>query len=182
MDCPICNHPITVVETEHAGAAPVCSNCGWGKGKLTGPEATRPQRLGDVRPVEFFKLALLWVFALLIVFGPYFGILWLRDWFASDAGGSAMISEEALRDGLNPKYWIALAIYLGVALLIRPSVDRENLGLFGSPFLDNPFSFEDDWNRAMLWLTIMLLPGRIVWIAVGATWRMGKAAMGKGKA
>jgi hypothetical protein len=38
--------------------------------------------------------------------------------------------------------------------------------------IDNPFSFEDDHNRAMLKIALFVWPGRVVWWTLGRTWRI----------
>ena len=65
----------------------------------------------------------------------------------------------------RPMAWLGLfAFYLFVSYFIRPEPDRTNLGWAG--FIDNPFRWSDDQNRMLLWLKVMLLPGRFAVAAV----------------
>ena len=55
-----------------------------------------------------------------------------------------------------------------------PSYDPNNMGLWGT-YIDNPFSWEDDWNRGMQTLAVILLPGKAAGAAVGATLAASRA-------
>ena len=57
--------------------------------------------------------------------------------------------------------WTAIVslIYLAIAYVFRPEPSRENLGWFGG-MIDNPFRYSDDINRSLLWVSILLWPGR----------------------
>ncbi len=54
-----------------------------------------------------------------------------------------------------------VAAYLVISYFARPEPDTSNLGWFGG-WMDNPFRFSDDVNRTLLFLKIVLLPGRFV--------------------
>jgi hypothetical protein len=54
---------------------------------------------------------------------------------------------------------IALA-YALVGHFVRPQADTSNLGWAG--IFDNPFRYSDDINRFLLFLSILLWPGRFV--------------------
>ncbi len=113
-----------------------------------------------------------WIGSIVVIVGPYFAIvyglpaLFDRMGIAEHAVGSA-----ELIDKLNPPYWIAMAVYLAISFLITPSVDTENLGL-GGTLWNNPFSLEDDRNRALLGIGLILAPGKIVAYALRLTWFM----------
>lgn len=51
--------------------------------------------------------------------------------------------------------------YVIVAYIVNPDPNYGDMGWFDG-WMDNPFSLSDDYNRFLLWLKIMLLPGRIV--------------------
>lgn len=70
---------------------------------------------------------------------------------------------------LDPWYWVIGGLYLIAAYTFSPQPFSNNYGLFGT-FVDNPFSFEDDLNRTLLTLAIVLLPGKAVWHTVGLTY------------
>ena len=54
-----------------------------------------------------------------------------------------------------------IGVYLLIGYMIRPEADRSNLGWFGG-VMDNPFRYSDDINRWLLWLMLVLWPGRFV--------------------
>lgn len=59
---------------------------------------------------------------------------------------------------------VVLAIaagYLLIGYVVRPEPDRHNLG-WGGGLFDNPFRWSDDLNRTMLWIMLVLWPGRFV--------------------
>ncbi len=61
---------------------------------------------------------------------------------------------------------VAWAVGIGVAYclaayFVRPEADTSNLGWAGG-LIDHPFRFSDDINRLLLFLTIILWPGRFV--------------------
>jgi hypothetical protein len=181
MDCPRCNRPTTVIDKKADGTqAVVCPQCGWGRERAEETTTHARRRLRDVRAGEWLRLGLVWVFALGLVFGPYFGLLWLRDWLEMERGWTFLLSAEALREGLNPAYWIVTAVYLALAGTFAPKADLENLGWMGVPGVNNPFSYEDDVNRRLLMLALVLMPGHLAWAAPAGTWRVVKIALGKG--
>jgi hypothetical protein len=52
-----------------------------------------------------------------------------------------------------------LAVYLGFAHYIHPRPNRENVGFAGG-LIDHPLRWSDDQNRMLLFLQIVLFPGR----------------------
>jgi len=79
-------------------------------------------------------------------------------------GGLAYVISQVW-PALSTKGWGIAAFltlcYLALAHVLRPEPDHTNMGLFGG-LIDNPFSYEDDINRFLLSLQIVLLPGRFV--------------------
>ncbi len=71
-----------------------------------------------------------------------------------------------------------MLIYLVLAAAVTPRYDSDNLGLFGSPLIDNPLSWTDDYNRSMRTLFFLLLPGKLVFATLKLTYRTVRAAMG----
>jgi len=51
--------------------------------------------------------------------------------------------------------------YATIGYLVRPRADRSNLGWAGG-LMDDPFRYSDDINRSLLFLAILLAPGRFV--------------------
>ena len=56
---------------------------------------------------------------------------------------------------------LVTAIYLALGYFVHPEADTDNLGWFGG-LMNNPFRFSDDINRFLLFLMILLWPGRFV--------------------
>lgn len=56
---------------------------------------------------------------------------------------------------------IVTGFYLLMAHFVHPQADTSNLGYLGG-MIDDPFRWSDDWNRTLLGLNLMLLPGRFV--------------------
>ncbi|MCA8926237.1 MAG: hypothetical protein KDD82_30800 [Planctomycetes bacterium] len=61
--------------------------------------------------------------------------------------------------------------YLGLAWLIRPQADFSNMGWAGG-LIDNPFRYSDDLNRTLLFLTVVLFPGRLIADSLGDSVRL----------
>ena len=56
---------------------------------------------------------------------------------------------------------IPLLIYLIIAYNVNPKPRMDKLGMLGG-LIDHPFKYTDDINRTMLFLKIVLFPGRII--------------------
>ena len=56
---------------------------------------------------------------------------------------------------------LLVCIYLAIALLIQPKPDYSNIGLLGGIF-DHPFRYSDDINRFLLFVVILLYPGKFI--------------------
>jgi hypothetical protein len=52
-------------------------------------------------------------------------------------------------------------VYLIIAFFIAPRPNFRNLGWLGG-WVDNPFQYSDNLNRGLLWLKLVLLPGRLI--------------------
>ena len=52
-------------------------------------------------------------------------------------------------------------LYIMSGWFIRPEPDMDDLGWFGG-MMNNPFSFSDDYNRSLLGLRMLLLPGQLL--------------------
>ena len=102
----------------------------------------------------FIKLFFGWLFSIALVAGPYVALLvYFPDtpfW-------------------IHLTYWIVMVTYLLAAWTTNPEYDDTNLGWAGG-LVDNPFSFEDDFNRLGLAVTLLLIPGKIVVWTLAATW------------
>jgi hypothetical protein len=95
-----------------------------------------------------------WVFSAAFVAGPWVAIV--------------VLLPEA-PPWVHPTYWLCMAAYLLSALAFNPSPDMTELGL-GGTLINNPFSFEDDANRALLKWALFLWPGKLVWWTLLRTW------------
>jgi len=99
-------------------------------------------------------LALGWVFSLALLIGPYI----------------ALTTYGAPPWGVYT-YWLLMLTYLMAAYVIDASPDTSNLGI-GGTMINNPFSYEDDYNRAALKVALFLWPGKVVWWTLGRSWRV----------
>ena len=113
----------------------------------------------------FGKLAVVWALSLAVLLIPYFALRFGAPWIVGSyrSDGRIVVACAVYRFvvALNIHYWWVFAAYVILAAVITPNYDRENMGLFGT-FIDNPFSFQDDYNRTMFTLMILLAPGKIV--------------------
>ncbi|MEM1209787.1 MAG: hypothetical protein AAGI54_11020 [Planctomycetota bacterium] len=104
-------------------------------------------------PVSLITLTLGLIFSVVFVVGPHVAIVA----FVPNAQPWMLIT-----------YWLCMATYLAASYLVNVSPDTSNLGL-GGTLLNNPFSYEDDHNRAMLKIALFLWPGKLVlWTGVRA--------------
>ena len=166
MDCPSCNRPISPVEKPDGSLAFACGHCGWGQERLADTGDSAP---AELEPVNWGKLGAYWAGALIIVLGPWVALrVGLPLGLEQAPGLEEHIAMDRVYAFINLHYWWIMALYVFVASLITPRVDRDNLGV-GGTWIDNPFSFDDDYNRAMLKLSIVLMPGKVVWIAIRNT-------------
>lgn len=179
MLCPRCGNDVTSGELPGGGTAFHCETCGWGRQAFEaarvggeggeGSEPAAPLTMG-----VFARLLGMWIISAAIVLGPYYGIIHGGPLLASSiTGGLAEVSSARIAEGLTPGYWIAMAIYLALGLVFTPKVDMTNLGWFGG-MVDNPFSYEDNWNRTLFTFAILLFPAKVVCATLGGTWRLGR--------
>lgn len=56
---------------------------------------------------------------------------------------------------------VALFFYSLVAYFVHPEPDTSNMGWLGG-LMDHPFRYSDDVNRILLFLLVILLPGRFL--------------------
>lgn len=184
MNCPRCNHSLTPASRRDSGAkgsasAYYCENCGWGKQRPAEQQEASGQAAGvrDYSPSTWLKLAGLWGLSAALVAAPY--ILLLKS-PVGDAGSAVFDAEAAaakMAAALNPHYWIAAAVYIGICgLFPMPEVDRGDLGWFGG-LVDNPFSFSDDLNRTKLLLLVCMIPGRIIANTLVVSYRLVRIAV-----
>lgn len=150
MICPKCGSEISVrgsrYDLRHG-----CPVCGWARGRSKGWEKTRGEGQYEV---SYAQWVVCWILAVAFVFGPYVTIWVLQPAWATP--------------GFFFKYyWIGWGIYLVLALVLTPNPNMENIGYFHG-LIDKPFDFSDDYNRFLVFLTIVLTPGKIV---IGALWR-----------
>ena len=104
-----------------------------------------------------------------------FGLPGLIGHFAPGIQSNA--TPDKLADSLTPGYWIFLATYLGLASIFSPKCDTENLGMFGIPWLNNPFTYQDNVNRSLLLIVILLAPGHFFWFTARGTVGLIKRAV-----
>lgn len=56
-------------------------------------------------------------------------------------------------------------IYLILGFFVKAQPDTSNVGWLGG-LIDNPFRISDDFNRFLFFLKIILLPGRLISVAI----------------
>lgn len=101
-------------------------------------------------------LALGLIFSLALLLGPYLALItYVPD----------------VEPWMRITYWLVMLTYLMASYVIETSPDTSNLGI-GGTMVNNPFSFEDDHNRAMLKVALFLWPGKVVWWTIGRSWRV----------
>jgi len=54
-----------------------------------------------------------------------------------------------------------MAVYSAAGYFISPEPDYSNVGWLGGIF-DNPFRFSDDINRMLIFVAVILIPGRLI--------------------
>lgn len=178
MHCPKCGTHLQRSALE-AGSSYVCSHCGWGRDV---EDARRASEAGGGSPrisaATWIKLPIFWALTALITLGPYVAVVYGLPWLVERQGWSWVHADPSdLQAKLNPGYWIALAIYIVLAATLRIGVDFNRLGMFGT-MRDNPFSFEDDYNRAMLRIALILAPGKIVVFTLTGTFNLLRVLLG----
>jgi hypothetical protein len=174
MECPKCGSDLEP-HPQEIGAIHICEKCGWGRDPAAVRAAASQSPGDDARRIPtatWVKLPIFWILSLIVCVGPYvaivYGLPWLVEQVEIPLRG---LSSGELQGKINPGYWIVLAIYLGFASVVSGGVDFSNLGL-GGTMIDNPFSLEDDYNRAALNLAILAAPGKIVIFTLVGTIRI----------
>jgi hypothetical protein len=66
---------------------------------------------------------------------------------------------------------VGTAVYLLVAYVVHPHPELANVGWLGGLF-DHPFRYSDDVNRLLVFLVVVLWPGRFVAESLVATARL----------
>lgn len=105
-------------------------------------------------------LLLGWLFTVGLLLGPYIA---LNHYLGP------------LESWIPLSYGLLMLTYLLAANAINASPDTSDLGI-GGTMIDNPFSYTDDYNRAMLKIALFLWPGKVVWWTLGRTWRVIRGA------
>ena len=143
MECPQCNARVREMSAPDGGRLFYCGVCGWGQ------QATHASQPSEPVGTPWGWLILGWLWTLTLVLGPY---AFLLVWLPQQTGDPVAV-------WIHMTYWMVMAIYLMAAATVDPSFDRSNMGWAGG-MIDNPFSFEDDMNRAGLFWALALLPGK----------------------
>lgn len=144
-----------------------CGHCGWGRDRATSSGGVVSF---ESEPVDWGKLVLYWIGAVIVVFGPFIALhIAIPAGLAQTPGLEQHIAMDRVYDLVNIHYWWVMALYVTIAALLNPPMNRDNMGI-GGTWIDNPFSFDDDYNRTMFTLGLVLLPGKVVWIAIRNTY------------
>ena len=161
--CPKCDCETRAGTLPDGEVAWYCPECGWGRDRFQKKDHAgggRHTAAQSIPAITWLKLPVSWVLSLLIIIDPYLTIIYSILWLIENQCWNFIdISREKLIGVLNPAYWIITGIYLLLAVVLSPTYDPDNLGMFGKRWIDNPFSYEDDYNRLMQNFAILLLPG-----------------------
>ncbi len=151
--CPTCNDPVIREELPDGSSFPFCGGCGWGADRLEAARAGELETETEGGPPSVAFVVAMWVVTLLVVVAPLVALL--------VASGTKLLLH----------YSVAMFCYLVLANTVSPAWDDTNMGLWGTR-INNPFSLEDDRNRALANLALFLLPGKAVGEAVTGTYRL----------
>ncbi len=81
---------------------------------------------------------------------------------AALVGGLLYFLRVHLGWGGETRVWVGASVtYVGLGYLLRPRPDTSNMGWLGG-LVDDPFHYSDDVNRFLLFLAVVLYPGRFV--------------------
>lgn len=61
--------------------------------------------------------------------------------------------------------------YVLISAIVNVNPDHSDMGYFGG-MMNNPFRISDDINRFLLWLQIMLMPGKLIAWSVASGLRL----------
>lgn len=115
-----------------------------------------------VAPAAGGNLLVLWIVALILVVGPWLGAnFWVDE-----------LIPAASLDKFNAWYWPVVAIYLLVCYAWHPGfIGSGKMGIMGMRF-DDPTTYEDDVNRQIEGILIVMIPGKTVGYAIYSTWKL----------
>lgn len=186
MHCPSCRAELEEEAIADGTAERFCPACGWGRDRVLQRKIASAGGLAPETPDRrvpagvWLKLALAWPASVAFVLGPYLAMTHGFPLLAEQQNwGFLHVTSQGMAEKLNPYYWIAAAVYVALAALVTPSVDVEDLGLWGT-FINNPFSYEDDYNRLMLKIAALLAPGKLIWFTLWGTVRVvGRILLGR---
>ena len=65
---------------------------------------------------------------------------------------------------------VLIIAYLLIAYRVKPVANTNNTGVLG--FINNPFRYTDDINRFLVFLKILLYPGRLIGIGLADFWNL----------
>lgn len=156
MKCPRCNRPIQrAPDPAGGGVVLFCGACGWGRSSDTADRGFDDEDDAASHAPSWIMILLGWAGSIAIVVGPYVALLYY------------MPQVEAW---MHYTYWAVMFTYLLSAAALDPQPDMSNLG-WGGTMINNPFTYEDNINRKLLGLAMLLLPGKLVAWTLVMTWR-----------
>jgi len=183
MRCPRCNHTMTRTSAPSSDSQIIppkfyCDNCGWGKERPDNDHIT--DQADEVSSAaRWGKVIGLWVVSAALVIVPYMLLLKIPSLFggADPAIFDAEAATARMADMLNPTYWIIAFTYILICATFNPpTVDWQNMGLFGTT-INNPFTYSDNINRKKFVILLLMLPGTIVVLTLKATYRVIRDAV-----
>jgi hypothetical protein len=165
LNCPSCGKPTQQDRAPDGSASIFCPQCGWGR------DDGSAQETGDSDKPPIWAVGAMWALAALVCFGPYVALR-LGIPALLDIGPQAFDdATDRLMAILNVHYWWVMAIYVFLCGVFSPTYDPDKVGLFGG-LVDNPLSWEDDFERQKRAWAFFLLPGKSVWMACILTRRL----------
>ncbi|MFW6059590.1 MAG: hypothetical protein ACODAQ_05380 [Phycisphaeraceae bacterium] len=166
MNCPQCNRTVSQQQMPDGTLVFHCEKCGWGRQRLEAalaggsgepaPSAPSPARTA-------MTLTFWWIVSFIIVLGPYLLLRFGVPALLVDEGQLAADAGQKLAGVLDRHYWWIIGLYLLISFSVSPQPMSDYYGMFGMPTINNPFTYEDNYNRTMVGLAIVLMPGKVVW-------------------
>lgn len=172
MNCPKCNRKVSQQDMPDGSIVFHCNHCGWGNERLEAARAAGSAAVASEGPSlagSAVRLMLWWVASLAVILGPYLLLRYALPMWLDDQGTHAVQAGEKLAAMLDTHYWWMIGGYLLISFTVSPRPISDYYGLFGSPTIDNPFTWEDNYNRTMATLAILLFPGKVVWHTIEQT-------------
>lgn len=163
MECPSCNRRLVGELREDHTYDFRCASCGWGKQTLESTEIVE-----DIQQIKW-RVWPYWGLTLIFAMAGY----WLLNGYAVAAFDFAFPDSTAREffgeaTPLLIYGTITLPTYLAMSWMFQPTFEVDDGKWFGWP-LNNPFTWDDDYNFMKMVLAIFLWPGKFMIFTVQFT-------------